>query len=83
MTNNPEPVLKSGVIYSADNGRLICVECAGMSAKYTGRDLSGQEVLAVPYSETVEWFKEFGKPMTCERGCTAYLLPRMVNRRQS
>ncbi len=82
MTDNPKPVLKPGVIYSADNGRLICVECAGMSAKYTGRDLSGQEVLAVPYMETVEWFKAFGKPVSCECGCTTYLLPRTANRRE-
>ena len=72
----PKPKLKPGIIYSADNGRLICVECAGMSAKYTGHDISGQKVEAVPYHETVAWFKEFGKPMSCEGGCTTYLLPK-------
>ena len=71
-----KPVLKPGVIYSADNGRLICVECAGMSAKYTGRDLSGQRVTNVPYETTGAWFQEFGKPMSCEGGCTTYLLPK-------
>jgi len=73
----PPPIkLKPGVIYSADNGRLICVECAGMSAKYTGRDLSGQRVCAIPYHETVAWFQAFGKPLACEGGCTTYLLPK-------
>ena len=72
---DPSPKLKSGVIYSADNGRLICLECAGASAKFTGHDLSGQRVLPVPYHETIEWFKELGKPMACECGKTIYLLP--------
>ena len=73
---NAKPKLKPGLIYSADNGCLICLECAGSSAKYTGRDLSGQRVCAVPVAETVEWHKEFGEPMRCERGCTTYLLPK-------
>lgn len=74
-TPPPKPVLKPGIIYHSDNGRLICVECAGMSAKFTGHDISGQKVFALPYSETLEWFKEFGKPMACECGRTIYLLP--------
>ncbi len=73
--DKPIPVLQPGVIYSADNGRLICVECAGGTAKFTGHDRSGQKVEPVPYLETVDWFEEFGKPMSCERGCTTYLLP--------
>ena len=72
---DPTPVLKLGVIYAADNGCLICLHCAGMSAKYTGRDISGQRVTKIPHSQTVDWFKEFGKPMSCESGCTTYLLP--------
>lgn len=71
----PNPVLKPGVIYSGDNGALICVECAGQSAKYTGRDLSGQRVTKMPYAQTVAWFQEFGKPMACECGKTIYLMP--------
>lgn len=67
--------LKPGIIYSGDNGCLICVECAGMSAKYTGRDISGHRVMPVLVSQTVEWHKEFGRPMRCEGGCTTYLLP--------
>lgn len=47
-----------------------------MSAKYTGRDISGQKVERVPYTETVEWHAAFGKPMSCECGRTTYLLPR-------
>lgn len=72
---DPVPVLEPGIIYCGDNGRLLCRDCAGMSAKYTGRDLSGHPVTPVPVSETVAWHAEFGEPMKCEGGCTTYLLP--------
>jgi len=68
----PEPVLKDGVIYSADNGMLICKKCAGQSALYTGRDISGQKVSVVPRSENSAWKKMFGENMACEKGCTRY-----------
>jgi hypothetical protein len=71
----PSPVLRAGVIYHSDNGRLICLECAGASALYTGFDLSGQRVTPVPVHETVRWKKEFGRDMTCECGQTRYLQP--------
>lgn len=70
---DPVPVLKAGVIYVGDNGRLICLECAGMSAKYTGLDLSGQKVEALGTAEDTEWLKRFGKHLKCERGCTSYI----------
>lgn len=76
MNTVPKSVLEPGTIYCSDNGRLICIECAGMSAKFTGRDISGQMIEVVPYNETVEWFRQFGKPMACECGRTIYLLPR-------
>ena len=68
----PVPVLKDGVIYSADNGMLICKKCAGQCALYTGRDISGQEVCAMPRSENAAWRKQFGEDMACEAGCTSY-----------
>jgi len=68
----PTPVLKEDVIYSADNGMLICKKCAGQSALYTGRDISGQEVVAIPRSENEAWEKFFGEDMACEKGCTSY-----------
>jgi hypothetical protein len=40
-----EPVLKPTALYLGDNGRCYCGAHAGMSAAYTGRDISGQEVL--------------------------------------
>ena len=71
----PPIKLKEGVIYSGDNGRLFCRKCAGMTALYTGRDLSGQKVEAVPVEDNVEWRKEFGRDMACERGCLTYVSP--------
>lgn len=71
----PKPVLKPGVVYSSDNGRLICIHCAGASAKFTGRDISGQRVEAVPVAETVEWRATFGRDLACECGRTIYLQP--------
>jgi hypothetical protein len=68
-------VLLPGIIYSADNGRLICLQCAGMSAKFSGHDISGQKVTPLPWSETKEWFKKFGKCMSCEGNCTVYTNP--------
>lgn len=72
----PKPKLKDGIIYSADNGMLICLHCAGQSAKYSGRDLSGQRVQACGDLDNREWIKFFGKPLSCERGCTCYLAPK-------
>jgi hypothetical protein len=68
----PEPVLKAGVIYSGDNGMRICKKCAGQSALYTGCDLSGQEVFAMPRSVNAEWRRLTGSDYTCEAGCTSY-----------
>jgi hypothetical protein len=68
----PKSVLKDGVIYSGDNGVRICKKCAGQSALYTGCDLSGQEVFAMPRSVNAEWRRLTGRDYTCEAGCTSY-----------
>ena len=68
----PKPALKAGIIYSGDNGRLTCLHCSGMSAKFTGRDLSGHKVQAMGQADAQEWFAYLGKPMACESGCTTY-----------
>jgi hypothetical protein len=69
-TREPRPVLKDGAVYFADNGRRICRCCAGMSALYTGRDISGQKVERIDAATVRWWHEETGKPMVCERGCT-------------
>lgn len=45
-TADPQPVLKPDALYLGDNGRCFCgkLHCAGMTAYFTGRDLSGQRV---------------------------------------
>ena len=66
------PKLKSGVIYSADNGRLICAHCAGMSALFTGRDLSGQRVYAMTQRDADDWMRVMNMDLKCELGCTIH-----------
>ena len=36
--------IQPGAIYLGDNGRLMCCDCAGATALYSGHDLSGQKV---------------------------------------
>lgn len=68
----PKPVLKAGIIYSGDNGRLICVHCAGMSAKYTGRDLSGHRVTPLNQADADHWMQVMNEHLKCESGCTVH-----------
>jgi len=63
-------VLKPNTIYLADNGRAICSKCAGSSALYTGRDISGQRVYECTEKDAAEWLVMMGKELTCEAGCT-------------
>lgn len=65
----PRPVLLDGAVYWSDGGRRICVRCAGASALYTGRDLSGQRVERVTAADVCGWPDELG-PLRCEAGCT-------------
>lgn len=64
------PKLERGAVYFADNGATICLDCAGLSAKFTGRDISGQKVKRVKVEEVREWERQAGRPMACEGGCT-------------
>jgi len=66
---DPSPVLRDGAVYWADNGRRICARCAGASALYTGRDLSGQAVERVTVDDVQAWPQDLG-PLVCESGCT-------------
>ena len=68
----PVPVLKAGVIYSGDNGRLVCCKCAGQSALYTGHDLSGLEMTPCSKLYNNMWRQLVDKDIACEAGCTTY-----------
>lgn len=54
MIQNPKRVLKDDALYFGDNGRIFCGRCAGMTATYTGRDISGQRVQRVTPRVLVE-----------------------------
>lgn len=71
--SKPKPKLQAGVVYSADNGELICLHCAGASALYSGRDRSGHAVTAQSQADADNWKRVFGFDMTCEAGCTKHL----------
>lgn len=67
-----QPVLKPGLIYSGDRGTRICIHCAGQSAKFTGRDLSGRKVKPYTEADNAEWKKILNKPLACECGKTSF-----------
>ena len=66
MGTNPKPVLKPDTVYEGDNGRLFCGSCAGMTAKYTGRDLSGHKVHAITPEEAWAFEADIGAKCACE-----------------
>lgn len=59
--------LEVDVVYFGDNGRAMCVSCAGYSALTTGRDLSGHEVERATAADAAAWPAELG-PLSCECG---------------
>jgi hypothetical protein len=64
--------MKADTLYLADNGQIICQQCAGNCARTTGYDLSGEPIIAVDaevMAEMVELFGEEWEP-ACESGCT-------------
>lgn len=67
-TKMPKPVLKEGALYWADNGRIVCRKCAGCSALYTGRDISGQKVARVTVEDVHGWHQTLGESadLTCQ-----------------
>jgi hypothetical protein len=54
-------VIQDTMIYLTDNGRALCGAHLGVTARATGRDISGQEILPV----TPEMVAEFGA-VRCE-----------------
>lgn len=66
---HPRPLLREGALYWADNGRVICAKCAGQSALYTGRDISGQKVERITVEEVRDWPEDLGT-LHCESNCT-------------
>lgn len=75
ICNQSKPLLNAGTIYSADNGELICIHCAGMTALYTGKDRSGMKVTPMTDDDAREWKELMDTDLACERGCTKHMLP--------
>ena len=61
-----KPVLKAGALYLGDNGRCFCPDHAGASARYTGRDISGQRVHRITEADRAAWRIEVGSEPQCE-----------------
>jgi len=69
ITDEPTPILRGDAIYEGDNGRIFCgrLHHAGMTAHFTGRDLSGQRVHRVTEVDQRE-ARRVGVVLACE-GC--------------
>ena len=65
------PTLRSDRLYLGDNGRVLCgaLRCAGATAHFSGRDLSGQRVVPVTATQATQ------HGLQCE-GCG--MVPKMV-----
>ncbi len=57
------PVTREDALYITDNGATLCGAHLGASAKYTGRDISGQPILEVT-PDVVQEARQMG-----ETGC--------------
>ena len=63
--NEPKPALAPDALYFGDNGRCFCGAHAGMTARYTGRDLSGRRVHKVTEADRA-YAKREGWAIGCE-----------------
>lgn len=66
--SGPKSVLAAGAVYAGDNGQLICRDCAGSTARYTGHDLSGQPLWRISLKDVRAWPADL-PPLGCEGGC--------------
>jgi hypothetical protein len=67
-TTEPKPLLSPDRLYLGDNGRCFCgnERCAGVTASYTGRDLSGQEVYPLTAQDLAAMARDIGHAIRCE-----------------
>lgn len=59
---SPEP----SALYFTDNGRILCGDHLGMTARFTGRDISGQRIAAVKPRDVAE-LARLNVECNCER----------------
>lgn len=58
--------IQSTAIYLTDNGRALCGDHLGSTARHTGRDLSGQRILRVTPTMVREYAKMDAGDLACE-----------------
>ena len=63
-----KPKLDPARLYIGDNGRIFCgaLQCAGMSAHFTGRTIAGQRVRPITDAYAVSWPTAELGPVKCE-----------------
>ena len=61
-----ERTFREETVYLTDNGRGLCGAHLGSSARYTGRDISGQEVLPITAEIAALSKLEYGYTPACE-----------------
>ena len=65
---------KSDALYFTDNGAIYCGDHLGSSARYTGRDISGQKIERVTPEDAAQARRSFGMTLKCET-CGAAACP--------
>ena len=66
LPSTAKMVLDPDALYISDNGRILHGRCSGMSAQFTGRDISGQPVMPVTEDMVAEWKATYDIPLVCE-----------------
>lgn len=61
----PTPVLQPDTLYLAYD-RIVCIDCAGMTATYTGLTIGGAPVTPIIGSDVTEWANYGFGPLSCE-----------------
>jgi hypothetical protein len=61
-----KPVLNDDALYLTDNGRCLCGKHCGNSARYTGRDISGQKVARLTANDIIESIRVYKWEPECE-----------------
>ncbi len=67
MAVRPRQLLLDEALYLTDNGRVVCGKDSGVSARFTGRDISGQRVARVTTMDDAYWLAELGEHIRCEQ----------------
>lgn len=66
MPTEPRVILDKDTLYSCDNGAVYCGEHCGASARYSGRDISGQEVMVLTKQDVANARAAYGVTLRCE-----------------